>query len=746
MTDIAGATSNTYVLTVADIGSVVTARVTATNSVGNASATAAGLGPVSGAATAPSNSVLPVITGSPVVGQTLNISNGTWSGTAPITYARQWKRGGVNISGATGTSYTLVTADLGATITCTVTATNAIGNASATSLPTAAVTAAAPVNSVLPVITGSTVQGGVLTTTTGTWSGSPTYAYQWKRGATNVGTNVNTYTSVAGDVGSTITVVVTATNAGGNASATSAAVGPITASAVAPSNSVAPVISGSTVTGSVLTATNGTWAGSPTPTFSYQWKRGATNVGTGVNTYTTVVADEGLNITCVVTGTNTAGSANATSNALGPIAAAPSLPAPVLVWTSGPSVYDPVFTATFTAEVSDSLTIEIDDNSDFSSLFDSDVNVLDSAEVAAGTVTFAGITTLSGGVTYYARLKLQRGAASVYSNTVSQAMTAPDVTAPTLTSPLGSQIGSTTTAAIGVTTNEANGTLYYVVTTSATAPTAAQVKAGQNNAGTAAMYAGSQAISATGAKTATATGITTGTRYAYYMHEDAATNQSTVSASASWTQTVAAGATWTKKAGSIQDISYASTSLTIAAAPINNASASDVIVVCVNVGLPLAGVTIGGNTMTKVVEPTTGRVSIWQYTGTVFTTPDVIATTTSAAILAGAMTVGVLTGVNSAVPTGAALATKVEGFYANPLTTTTALTIPAGGFGIVAVNQPSVAGVTPNAGTTEDYDLTITVGGNPGGLWSGYMTATGTPSVDADPFIGSVMAAAAWGP
>ena len=83
--------------------------------------------------TAPVNSVPPSITGTTTVGQTLTAANGTWSGSPTITYAYQWKRGGANISGATASTYVLVTADLGATITATVTATNSVGNASATS-------------------------------------------------------------------------------------------------------------------------------------------------------------------------------------------------------------------------------------------------------------------------------------------------------------------------------------------------------------------------------------------------------------------------------------------------------------------------------------------------------------------------------------------------------------------------------------------------------------------------------------
>jgi len=110
-----------------------------------------------------------------------------------------------------------------------------------------------------------------------------------------------------------------------------------------------------------------------------------------------------------------------------------------------------------------------------------------------------------------------------------------DTTAPTLTLPLALPLGDTS-GYLGVTTNEANGTLYYVVTTSATPPSAAQVKAGQNNGGTAAVYAGSQAVSATGAQSATATGLSSATAYyAYFMHEDAGGNQSSVSASSAFT-------------------------------------------------------------------------------------------------------------------------------------------------------------------------------------------------------------------
>lgn len=91
----------------------------------------------------PVNSVLPVISGTPQMGQTLSVTNGTWSN-SPTSYTYQWKRAGVDIGGATANTYASVSADMGTVITCTVTATNAGGSASATSAGTAAIAVDAP--------------------------------------------------------------------------------------------------------------------------------------------------------------------------------------------------------------------------------------------------------------------------------------------------------------------------------------------------------------------------------------------------------------------------------------------------------------------------------------------------------------------------------------------------------------------------------------------------------------------------
>jgi hypothetical protein len=81
----------------------------------------------------PVNTGVPVVTGSPRIGEVLSCGTGTWSGHPTPTYARQWLRDGTNISGATGATYTVLEADLNHAISCRVTATNSQGSDQITS-------------------------------------------------------------------------------------------------------------------------------------------------------------------------------------------------------------------------------------------------------------------------------------------------------------------------------------------------------------------------------------------------------------------------------------------------------------------------------------------------------------------------------------------------------------------------------------------------------------------------------------
>jgi hypothetical protein len=173
----------------------------------------------------PVNIVAPAVTGTATVGQTLSTTDGTWTGAPAPTFSYQWQRNSVDIAGATSSTYLLVEADIGNPIRCVVTATNPLGAVSANSNATANVAGTAPVNTVAPAISGTATIGSTLTTSDGTWTGTPTptFAYQWQRVTTNIsGATSSTYVVQLADVGNTIRCVVTATNVAGSASANTA--------------------------------------------------------------------------------------------------------------------------------------------------------------------------------------------------------------------------------------------------------------------------------------------------------------------------------------------------------------------------------------------------------------------------------------------------------------------------------------------------------------------------------------------
>jgi hypothetical protein len=143
--DIAAATNQTYTLAAADVGQRVRATVTASNADGHAAASSDPSEVVSSLA-GPTDSTKPTITGTAAIGDELTTHPGSWS--AATAFAYQWLRctpgssfDCLSVTGATGSTYGVRSADTGKQLRVVVRATNTAGmHAWATSDPTATVT------------------------------------------------------------------------------------------------------------------------------------------------------------------------------------------------------------------------------------------------------------------------------------------------------------------------------------------------------------------------------------------------------------------------------------------------------------------------------------------------------------------------------------------------------------------------------------------------------------------------------
>jgi hypothetical protein len=230
--------------------------------------------------------------------------------------------GGVTVNSVTYTDPTHVTLNLntvGVTPgTYTVTITNPDGQQSSATVLTLG---PPPSNDTPPSITGTDTVGQLLTGNDGAWSGSPSPALtrQWRRCNSSgtscadiAGATGSTYTLVHTDAGSTIRFRVTGTSTTGTTVADS---DPTSVVSELPANAAVPTVNGSLAVGSTVNAGNGTWTGTPPPTFTYQWQDCPTttagscsDIGGATNQmYTLVPADSAMHLRVKVTGTNTAG-------------------------------------------------------------------------------------------------------------------------------------------------------------------------------------------------------------------------------------------------------------------------------------------------------------------------------------------------------------------------------------------------------------------------------------------------------
>jgi hypothetical protein len=242
-TPIASATQADYVLQTEDVGQTVLLQVTAVDSDGVPSsavnsATTAPVQPAEDPPVAPDNIAPPQVGGSPVQGETLTALTGLWNGFPVPFFTYLWQRCGPTgngcnpINGATSPTFVLSALDVASTFRVQVTATSSAGTESATSAASSIVTIPlGPMNTQLPMISGTAKTGETLTSTTGQWSGAIpiTFTREWRRcnaqgqGCVAItGATQAAYVVQAVDEGQRIQVVVTAKNGDGEASATSA--------------------------------------------------------------------------------------------------------------------------------------------------------------------------------------------------------------------------------------------------------------------------------------------------------------------------------------------------------------------------------------------------------------------------------------------------------------------------------------------------------------------------------------------
>ena len=347
-TAISGATSNTYTLVSADATRFVVAAVTATNANGSVGKWSASTAAVAALLT-PTNTVSPTVSGTARVGNVLTAANGTW-GNFPASYGYEWLRCTAVqvaattqpaacslITDATANTYTQVAADAGKFVSVKVTATNATGSLSRWSASSAAVTGL-PVNSVVPVVTGTNKVSQVLTVSNGTWSESPTsFTYQWLRCSARqttaadafpsscsfiTGAQSATYTLAPADAGKWVIAAVSAANSVATGTKWSASASTAVAELPPPTNTTAPRVIGNARIGEYVTVGVGVWTESPS-SYSYQWfqcdeptpaestlAENCYEIEDGTSwQYVVAEADAGLYLLAEVTARNSTGSA-----------------------------------------------------------------------------------------------------------------------------------------------------------------------------------------------------------------------------------------------------------------------------------------------------------------------------------------------------------------------------------------------------------------------------------------------------
>jgi IPT/TIG domain/Regulator of chromosome condensation (RCC1) repeat len=335
------AKKSTYKIQAGDESHTIRVTVTASNGAGSTRAYSVETTVIPVPPKAPKNTALPVVIGSAVEGQELRVTPGEWSFentgyTYPETITYQWQRCETeevkkketevcrNIGGADRATYTPTAEDVHKRIELQEAAIVPGSEVVVDAKKVGPITAALPVNTKPPVITGVAQWGQRLAVVPGAWTNSPTTVeYDWERcGAKAVngeeqkgcwpigGATGPTYEPGEADVGFSIVVRETVSNEAGTQADSSEPTGK-----VKPHRPLAerpPGIVGSAERGRTLTATPAQWMYDPAEDEIDQWERCAAGEcekipGATSNSYRLSEADVGHTIRVKETAANEGG-------------------------------------------------------------------------------------------------------------------------------------------------------------------------------------------------------------------------------------------------------------------------------------------------------------------------------------------------------------------------------------------------------------------------------------------------------
>jgi len=196
------------------------------------------------------------------------------SGTAPLSY--QWRKGGVNLSGATNATYTIASAQVADAGVYSAVVSNSVGSATSNNA-TLTVNSAPP-----PAAPAITTQPAPLAVTAGqnasftvAASGTAPLSYQWRKGGANIAGATNaTYAIASAQVADAGVYSAVVSNSAGSATSNNATL-TVTAAPVAPSIAAQP----SSVTVAVGQSASFAVAANGTGPLAYQWSKNSVNLG-----------------------------------------------------------------------------------------------------------------------------------------------------------------------------------------------------------------------------------------------------------------------------------------------------------------------------------------------------------------------------------------------------------------------------------------------------------------------------------